>query len=292
MRKATLKNEEKILKVLTEFTYGLVRGAYTDIYLPPAYPLKGFSGLEVIFSTNPQQVFLNIKMLIQEMMRLEHPKYVHEPTVNKCIGAIKGILGDAEALYFVNKYLSINREFFKEILNILDYQGVINGAIGAIQISILRSKKSVDYERAYTVCGHVKVGESEEDIALKRIYAIARFYDNLLIIIGAASHEPSSLKELKFGKGRSMPYTLYATPFTKALYYVLSVGEGLDDYIEVYKGFVKRIVMGYINKKDPVEVSILCSEYLKQYEYIGVNTDERFVRNSMMALWRLLNEIR
>lgn len=291
MNKVSLSDEEGILRVLANFIRDFMKGTFSSIYLPQAYPLRGFGGLEVIFKVqDPEQIFSMIKEIIFKIMKSTEPLYAHEDTINKCLSIAKKTLSsDAKALDFVITYFTINKGLFKEVIDILYSKGRIKGAWEAIETSLLESE---EYSRAYNECRRVKVGSSKDDIAVKRVYGIARFYDNLLIITGAASHEPSSFEEIKFGRGRRMPYTLCATPFTRALSYVLSVGEGLDVYIESYKGFIRRVVKGFIGGLDPEVIVNQCSNYLEQYKQINIDTDERVVRNSVRILWKLLSEIK
>lgn len=296
MKETNVKNEDNIIKSLAKFVKSIWKGENQHIYLPIAWPLKGFGGLEEILNRNSQsldsqEVLTSMKKLIIDLINLNRPYIIHRETFDKCRDAAKEIMGESKGdvvLAFINKYFTINKDLFREVLNILYTKTRIKGVWEAIEISILRFK---EYSKIYEVCKNIRVGSSKDDTAVKRMYAIARFYDNLLIITASAAHEAESFEELKFGKGRRSSYTLYPTPFTKALNYVLDKGVGVDDYVEAYEGFVRTIIEGYINKRSPEEIVGLCLDSLKQYKHIDVSTDEKVIRPSVEILLKILDEI-
>jgi len=126
------------------------------------------------------------------------------------------------------------------------------------------------------------------------MHTIARFFDNMLIIVGAASHEPFTINELnfeEFGRGRKPFYTLLETPFTRALKHILEMNTGVDKYVEAYKKFIEYVVRSYINEEDPDAIINSIINRMKEYERINVDVEVKILRNSIRSLWKLLNRI-
>ena len=280
------KEEQIVRELLAEHVRGFISGRYNVVYLPQVLHLRGFGGLALVVAETPERTLSNLRRLILDIATLNDPIPVHMESVEKCVERARVILGDeSQALGFAQKYLMINKEILREILRILYQDTKINGTISAFESLAI----SEGLGKLYAECRKVKVGTSSVS---KRIQALARFYDNILVISGAASHEPRTIGELRFGKGRRASYTLFSTPFTKALYYILNDPSKIDDYIAAYISFTAYVVKSYIENIDFELVVKNASLRLEEYKQINVDTEDNTqLRRTILILWKLLDKI-
>jgi len=289
MYKVTLRDEEeeKVIRKLADYLRDYINHRISEIYLPLAWPLRGFGGLRILTSRakTSSEVYAILRELITEFAELSEPIFTSIESIKKCMSVAREILGDeTRALDFVRKYLSINRWLFKEILGVLE-EGRIFGTIECMERLVMGR---IDYEEAYVECRKIRLGENKNDTIAKRIQGIARFFDNLLIIVGAASHEPHSLGEKRFGRGRRHSYTLLPTPFTSALRYVLNTPSKIGDYIEAYNEFIRRTVDSFMKRIEPITATSIISSYLRDYRHINIDLRKERVITAVRVLWRLL----
>jgi len=291
MNRTNVEDEDGVLRKLADFVLSFKRGSYSTVYLPFAYPLKGFGGVEEILniSHSPEDTYSNVAKLINE---LKSAKYVvHRESFEKCLEIAQELLNH-EAFGFVEKYLTINAALFKDILDFLYIRSSIFGSQQAYESSILAystiiPRLSSNILEAYRRCMKAVVKGHRIE---KRKYAIARFFDSVLIIVGGAAHTPASIAELKFGRGRKESYTFYATPFTRALRRVIDSEFEVEPYIDSLKKFVEFVVESFMEKRDPMGVADYMSpRVLEPYTWIGVELDRKAIYNTVHALWSLLN---
>ncbi|MGC8987979.1 hypothetical protein [Infirmifilum sp.] len=279
-----------------------VRGHAKEIYLPLTADIRGFWGLKVIVSEEaPSKVVKNFKGLVSDLAMLEPGKKLHEYTertkraIMECVERTKRLGGIERGLAFVNRYLYVNKDFIKDALATLVQEGKSEGSIGIIEALIIDE----GYMDVYKECGKIEVGNNKTDKLKKRITTLARFYDHVLVLTGAAVHLPRSPEELKFGKGRGKPYTLFQTPFTRALHFVLTHHENpelVDEYVGAYVGFVGRVVEAFA-RQEPFEVAVVrASNYLDAFKeslpITNSSPEDNVLRRSVLALWMLLETLR
>jgi len=294
-----IKDESKVFSKLADFIKGFRRGVYPTVYLPFAHPLLGLGGLEELLnlSNSPEDAYHNVARLIEELKSFKH--IVDKKSFEKCLVIAEELLG-GEAIGFVERYLTINTNLFMDILDFLYIRGSVYGSIEAYESSVivfsmrlphLSSRLLEAYQRCMKAESSGGSKRSDREIR-KRKYGISRFFDNILVIVGAAAHTPATLGQLKFGRGRHASYTLYATPFTRALRHVIDSTFRVESYIEGLKRFTEFTIQSFLEGRDPIGIVKPSLELLNRYKHIGVESSERAAYNTINALWNLLSNMK
>lgn len=291
IRLMTFKEEQSVKERLISFISWYRDGRASDVYIPTTYSLFPFRDL-YSFIANTESA-ADIYKRMEDMLKLlsiDRTPIILTPNTNayvKCVEIARQTLNEeASALGFANRYLTVNRETFREILEHLDLFVYVRGAssaLEAIAVSKFRAEGRRNYVKAFISCYRERAVRNE-------IHRIAALYESLLIFLGAASHMPLFLDDVEGTAGDTM-LTLHATPLTDALRLVLTYPEMLSSYINAYRGSV-RIVVDTFFERDLsfVDATNRVSRYLGNYK-ISVNTEERFVRAFTASIWSLLESL-
>lgn len=257
-------------------------------YLPFTAEPKGFRSAWLFLRSEEkaEDVYVKIKALIEEIAGLRVPIPIHNKSIEKCI-EITPLSKKDKAVMFTSKYLSLNRLTIIQILDMLAYYGGFGGTISLLQRAITLEKLDDVYEG----CKNVIVGGSKYDIVIKRLHALARMYDNLFVILGAAAHEPIRYGEMRFHRGRSEPYTLLATPFTRGLQFVLTYAStnDINDYVSALREFTSIVIRSF--NEDLTLATVKAKKALENYRHINLDISEDLLRRTMTTLRWLLSTL-
>jgi len=279
------------------------------IYLPLAWPLNGFGGLAVLLKNvdpdNYVSYIENVRQrlisMIFEMSKLESPILISKIAVEACN---KVYPDTRKLLLFANKFLAINKALTLEVIDIFLEDKAIQGSISVIKKLIYKDN---DYKYIFKVCRNVDVRrglrgdieKSKRDSIEKRVHALARFYDNFLVLTGAAIYEGEPDEEQIEGKRRGgKSYMLRISPFTKSLKHAIEDSIKPDEYIEAYLHFVTFIINRLDKvledgRKEVIEVIIEeAKDILRNYKHIDVLIDDTTTKFSVNVLYTFISNIR
>jgi hypothetical protein len=278
-----LRCYDRIMELLSNYINGFKSGNYTTTYIPLAYPIKDFAyHLKAVLENDnerPEKIYIILTRLLKEFQVLKTP--IHLESLRKATSLFIDVAKPygKKAYEFVDRYMAINKETLIDIARILIEHGSIQGCIDAIRSSF--------EDRGYTDLSQLlelKVGKHKDDKLIKRIYSIARYYDSILIIFGAACHYARADKLRK----QYASHILTRTPFTRTFIDVLLGNVSVKDYIEAYKNFVECVASNY-----PAPLSYVvsrCAERLAEWKYIGIET-EYFMETPSRTIYAIINDI-
>jgi len=299
----SVREEKEIKLMISRSLESLREGKSTKIYLPLTTSLEGLGGLSVIISEEPSETINNFRQLIYDVVQWTYPIIQYNESTMK---AISRCLEEAEILYredkekgkglaFVNKYLYLNKDFVKNAIELLIQEYKYSGSIAILKSLIV----SDSYTDLYKRCGKIQVGKSKSDVLNKRFHTVARFYDNLLILMGAAIHEPRSPEELIRGRGRKS-YTLFVSPFAPSLRFIIThhdvpqIEDYLNYYVDAYTGFVGIVANDFFNRELFGRTIAKVDEYLNMFKRkipITVSPDDTSLQRSVSVLLKLLKNV-
>jgi len=275
------------------------------IYLPLAWPINGFGGLAVLLKNiDPdnyvsyiESVRQKLTSIIFDMSVLESPILISKIAVEACS---KVYYDTRKLLLFANKFLAINKPLTLEIIDKLYEERAIEGTIGTIKESI---KSDKEYYYIFKMCRKVDVRRglrgdieaSRRDSVEKRIHALARFYDNFLVLTGAAIYKGELEEEEMEGRRRGgKSYLLRFSPFTKSLKRAIEGSIRVDEYIEAYLHFVTFVVnrLDKASEDRRKEVIEEAKDILSNYKHIDVSIDDTAIKFSVNILYTLILNMR
>lgn len=264
------------------------RAGKGPIYLPLTAELTGFRATWLFLQDkdSADAVYAEIKNLLEDLVKLEVPIPVHRASIEKCVEAVSFHMMD-KAATFTSRYLSVNRLTIIQILDLLDYLKKSQGVRELVEAAIVYNRLTDVYER----CKGIRLTVSKHDTLAKRLYALFRTYDNLLVILGAAAHQPLSFREMKFHRGRSGSYTLFSTPLTRSLKFILTRISLSDvaDYVSALRDLVQVAVSSV--HEDLVLASTRAKRVLESYRHIDVDTSDDIIRRTIVVVRHLLSTL-
>jgi hypothetical protein len=283
LRERSREDRKEVMRTLSEHLKGFRRGSFPTIYVPLSYPLDGFENhLKPVLKNckHSEEVYLKLATLLKELQSLKTPfrTGAYESIIEKID---KARPSHGEKVYdFVDRYMVISRKTLVDIVRILNEHGSIGGCISAIESSF----QEQGYEDMYYLLD-LRVGSHKDDTLRKRLYAIARLYDGLLVTLGAAYHYDRGRRLRK----RYSSYVLLQSPFSQAFIDLVLGSVSAEDYIKAFKGFIEHAVR---LSTDPLEYAVSrCSEQLAEWRKIGVEVEPYLIRGALQAIRATVDEI-
>jgi hypothetical protein len=278
------KDRKEVMRTLSEHLKGFRKGSFSTIYVPLSYPLDGFENHLKPLLENckypPEEVYLKLTTLLKELQSLK------TPFRTKAYGSIiekvdKARPSHGEKVYnFVDRYMTINRKTLVDIVRILNEHGSVSGCISAIESSF----QEQGYEDMHYLLD-LRMGDHKDDTLRKRLYAIARLYDGLLVMLGAAYHYDRGRRLRK----RYSSYVLMQSPFSQAFIDLVLGSVSAEDYIKAFRSFIEHAIR---LSTDPLEYAVSrCGEQLAEWRKIGVEVEPYLIRGALQTIRATVDEI-
>ncbi|MCC6021468.1 MAG: hypothetical protein LM577_08940 [Thermoproteaceae archaeon] len=285
-KEARQQLRREISEILARTVTDFKRGRLSTVYLPPAYPLDGFEyALAPVISENPEETYARLAALLGELAG--RARYMHErwrEAAEKCVET--AAIEDSKTRDFVWTLLSINKEMLLHIAKQIAYptRMGVEGAITAIYEFIMLNNCAP----VFLKCKDIPLGRSRQDKWSKRLFAVARVYDGLLVILGAAFHWDLA-KILRHRFRRYESYSLRPTVFTRMFIHALLGNVKVENYISAYRDFVECITS--LSERPAEVIASHCAEVLNRWRAAGAMTDDFLVRAVTYTLYDLINSI-
>jgi hypothetical protein len=283
LRERSEEDRREVMRALSEHLKGFRGGSFSTIYVPFSYPLDGFENhLKPVVGDckHPEEVYLRLATLLKELQSLRTPlrTKAYENIIEEVDRARPSY---GEKVYdFVDRYLTINRKTLVDIVRILDEHGSLLGCISAIESSL----QEQGYEDMRYLLD-LRMGSHKDDTLRRRLYAIARLYDGLLIMLGAAYHYDRGRRLRK----RYTSYVLVRSPFSQAFINLVLGSISAEDYIKALRSFIELAVQ---LSRDPLEYAVSrCSEQLAMWRGIGVEVEPYLIRGTLQTIRAAVDEI-